>query len=236
MNEKRLTVLNPYTLFIDDVNVADLGCLVESYTVGPAAVNSAIFQGRNRTTFRQLAYTIGRRDITVSLFYAAKTQRELAEQKSQVDARLLGTPDLHLPDGFHYFAVLKSAGDLKILGIEGNRVIGLASYKLEGIRHDSLQTVTGNTIKASGTMPQMDAIFSCATTAARSALQVGPVTFRNVPAGAAVVADGINGRLTVNGVAAAANATFTRLPFVVPGQQTITCPETLTVQYYPCWV
>ena len=135
MNEKRLTALNPYTLFIDDANVADFGCLVESYTVGPAAVNSAIFQGRNRTTFRQLAYTIGRRDITVSLFYAAKTQRELAEQKSQIDARLLGTPDLHLPDGFHYFAVLKSAGDLKILGIEGNRVIGLASYKLEGIRH-----------------------------------------------------------------------------------------------------
>ena len=85
-------------------------------------------------------------------------------------------------------------------------------------------------------MPQMDAIFSCTTTAVRSTLQVGPVTFRNVPRGAAVIADGINGQLTVNGAAAAANATFTRLPFVVPGQQTITCPETLTVQYYPCWV
>jgi len=235
MKENLLTALNPYTLFIDGVNVADFGALVESYTVGGAEVKSSVFQGRNRTTIRQLAFTIGRRSIKIVLFFAAKTQRALAEQKSQVDALLLGVPDLHLPDGFYYFSVLKSAGDLEILGVEGNKVIGHATYKLEGVRHDALQTVVSNTVAARGTMPRMDAIFSCVTTAARETLQVGPVTFRNVPSGAAVIADGIDGILTVND-AVAAGAVFTRLPFLVPGQQTIECPELLTVQYYPCWM
>jgi hypothetical protein len=57
-----------------------------------------------------------------------------------------------------------------------------------------------------------------------------------VSAGDVLVADGINGRLLQNGTPTTGNAAFTHLPYLVPGEQTIICPETLTVQYYPSYI
>ena len=65
-------------------------------------------------------------------------------------------------------------------------------------------------------------------------MQVGSVTFSGIHAGDVVVADGIDGILTVNGSPVVAN--FTKLPYLVPGEQTIVCPETLTVEYYPTYI
>lgn len=224
----------PYTAYINGVDILDCGALVRSYTIGGTAVQNVAFKGRNRTTIRQLAHTIGTRDITLELFFAAPTQHELALQKSRLDALLLGTPELHLPDGFYYQASLQSAGDLQMLGVEDNQVIAECTYKLKGIRRSAPVSYTGNTIYAEGTMPQMDCVLRCTASRAYSSLQLGPVVFSNVPAGAEVVADGVNGILTVNGAAVA--ATLTRLPYLVPGEQTIECPETLTIEYSPTWL
>ncbi len=225
---------NPYTIWINGKDVREHHALVESFTIGGSPVKNDIFQGRNRTSWTQLSYTVGMRSISFSLFFSGPTKRAITLDKSAVDALLIGKVELYMPDGFCYTASLKSLGDLKILGVDGNRVIGLCSYKLEGIRHDGLQTVTGNTVYAMGTMPRMDAIFSCTTAQARATLQLGPVTFSNIPAGAAVVANGMTGELTVNG--AQVKAAFTRLPFLTPGENTIQCPEIVTVQYYPCYI
>ena len=225
---------NPYTIWINGKNVREYHALVESFSIGGTPVKNEIFQGRNRTSWTQLSYTVGMRSITFSLFFSGPNRRALTLDKSAVDALMIGKVELHMPDGFYYTSSLKSLGDLKILGVEGNRVIGLCTYKLEGIRHDELQMVTGNTVYAQGTMPRMDCILSCTTTQARATLQLGPATFSDVPAGAAVVANGMTGELTVNG--AQVKAAFTRLPFLTPGENTIQCPETLTVQYYPTYI
>jgi hypothetical protein len=226
---------NPYTIFIDGVNVADHAALVESYTIGGTPVKPSVYLGRNRTTPRELARTIGMRSVSFSLFFQAKTQRELALHKSELDAQLVGLPDLHMPDGFYYRCSVDSIGALEILGVEEKGVIGLASYQLQGIRHDPLTTVEGNTVHALGTMPQMDCRLTCAASQDYDALQVGPVVFAYVPGGAVVVADGIDGLLQVNG-SPAVGATITRLPYLVPGDQTIPCPEPLIVEYYPTWI
>jgi len=56
-----------------------------------------------------------------------------------------------------------------------------------------------------------------------------------VSEGDVLTADGINGRMLKNGVPTT-GVTFTHLPYLVPGSQTITCPETLTVKYYPSYI
>jgi hypothetical protein len=61
------------------------------------------------------------------------------------------------------------------------------------------------------------------------------VVFKNVSEGDVLTADGINGRMLKNGVPTT-GVTFTHLPYLVPGSQTITCPETLTVKYYPSYI
>lgn len=228
------TFLNPYTIWIGDTDVRVFHALVENFTIGGSPVKNQIFQGRNRTSWSELSYSIGMKQISFSLFFSGPNKRAITLDKSNVDVLLIGKVELHMPDGFWYTCSVKSLGDLKILGVEGNKVIGLCTYKLEGIQHDQLQTATGNTIHALGTMPRMDAVFRCVTTAARASLQVGPVVFHNVPAGASVEANGMTGELKVNGTQV--KATFTKLPYLVPGEQTIPCPETLMIEYYPCYV
>ena len=227
---------NKYTAYINDQDIRDFGALVESLKVGASPVTNHIYQGRNRTNFTELSYEIGMLPLTVSIFFSAGSRRELSVNKSRLDAALIGKPELLLPDGFYYTASLQSAGELAMLGQEDNQMIALCAYTFTAIRHDALRTVTGNTFRAEGTAPRMDAKLVCTASQAYSMIQVGTVIFHNVAQGDVLTADGINGRLLINGTPAAQRTTFMRLPFVVPGLQTISCPETLTVSYAPTWV
>ena len=226
--------LNEYSAFIGDTDIAAFGALVESYAVGGVQLNNTIYQGRNRTSFQELSYQIGLRAITLNLFFAAASQHELTAHKSQLDALMVGKFEIRLPDGFWYTCIAEEIGAIQMLGQEGNQMIAQSAYTLQGIRHGELQKVTGNTLIVDGTAPRMDCRLTCKTTAVRATLQMGPVTFKNVPFGATVVADGIDGLLTVNGSGVIPE--FSTLPYVVPGRQTISCPETLTVEYFPIWI
>ena len=225
---------NPYTAFINDIDIMDYGAVVESFKVSGSGIANSIYQGRNRTTFHELAYTIGMKTITLTLFFSAETRRRLTLNKSAVDALMVGKISLHMPDGFYYDSILTSAGELQMLGVEQNQLIASCTYTFQGIQRDDLRTVTGNTLYADGTAPKMDCRLTCTATENRATMQVGTVTFSNIQSGDVVVADGIDGVLTVNGTPVAAS--FTKLPYLVPGEQTITCPETLTVEYYPTYI
>ena len=225
------------TAYINGVDVMDFGAIVERYKVDGTPVSQDYYQARNRAAFTRLNHTLGLKPITLVLFFAAPTQRELTMQKSALDAAMLTDPlELHLPDGFYYNSVLQSAGELSMLGVEANKMIAECSYTFLGLQHDELRTVAGPNVLAEGTYPKMPCILSCTATANRATLQLGTVTFKNVSSGDAIVANGIDGILTINGVAAGARAEFTYLPYLVPGEQTITCPEAVTVSYYPSWI
>lgn len=225
---------NPYTAFINNKDIMDFDAVVESFKISGSAVSNSFYQGKNRTTFHELSYAVGMKVITLSLFFSAPTRRRLTLNKSAVDALMVGKIELHMPDGFYYDAVLTSAGELQMLGVEQNQLIALCTYTFQGIQRDGLKTVTGNTLLAEGTAPHMDCRLTCTATANRATLQVGTVTFSGIQNGDVVVADGINGVLTVNGNPVVAS--FTKLPYLVPGEQTITCPETLTIEYYPTYI
>lgn len=235
LNPKRFK--NPYTAYINGVNVLDFGALVQSYKVGGTPVSQDYYQARNRAGFASMGYTLGLTPITLVLFFAAPTQRELATQKSALDAALLADPlELHLPDGFYYRSVLKSAGELAMLGVEANQMIASCTYALQGVRHDELRTVDGPEVLALGTYPQMPCRLTCTASRAYETLQLGPVTFSDVAEGDELVADGIDGILTINGEPAGTRAAFIRLPRLVPGPQTIECPEPVSVTYAPAWL
>lgn len=224
------------TAYVDGKDILDIGAVLESYSVGGTEITNNIYQGRNRTNFNLLSKQFGQKEISLTVFFHEQDRHALTQKQSMLTAMMTGVVDLYLPDGFYYRSVLDDIGDLQIIGADGQGVIAECTYTLTGIQHDALQTITGNTFWADGTMWQMDCILTCTASRAYTSIQVGTVTFTGVSSGDVLTADGINGRLLQNGVPTAGTASFTHLPFVVPGEQTITCPETLTIQYYPSYI
>lgn len=231
-----LKCLTVNTVFINDTDISKYGALLESFTVGGTAITNDIFQGRNRTNYNVLATTFGRRSISFSLFFKALTRRELTLNKSALDSMLYGKVELYLPDEYYYTAFVSSIGELNILGVNGNEVIALCSYTLEGIRHGELITSVGNSIFCESTMPFTDCKLSCKASAAYASLTVDTVTITNVRKNDEIVVDGINGRILQNGAPCAGNMSFLHFPRLVPEGNLLQCPETLTVEYYPTYI
>ena len=215
------------SMYINGTNIADYGALVESFKVGAIKQTNTTYQGLNRTSFNVLTSQMAMRQISVNIFYKAPTRRELGLIKSKIDAALAGKLDLWLPDGFYYFAALTSAGEEQIIGVEYNEEIALCSYTFEGIRRDPLY--------CKSLVPHTDCRLTCTASQAYESLQIGPVTITNVAEDDVLVVDGITGRILQNGALCAGNMSFLHFPSLVPGENTITCPEDLTVEYYPTY-
>lgn len=226
------------SMYVNGVNVADYGVLVQSYKVSSSKLSNTTYQGRNRTSFNVLDSQLGMRTITVQLFYKAQTRRELALIKAKIDSMLIGKVELWLPDGFFYTASMTAAGDEQILGVEYNETIASCSYTFTGIRHDALETVQlpqGEALYCKSLVPQTDCRLTCVASEDYSSIEIGPVVISGVREGDVLVADGILGRITQNGGLCAGNMSFIHFPSLVPGENRILCPEDLTVEYYPTY-
>ena len=223
------------TMHINGVNIADFGVLVESLKVGAIETQQETYQGVNRSNFNVLDTIQYMRTINVNLFYSAPTRRELALIKSKIDNMMIGKLELWLPDGFYYSSYLVSAGEENILGVERNQVIALCSYQFKGVRHDKLEKVESNTVICKSTVPHTDCKLTCTASQNYASLQIDTVTITNVTAGDVWVVDGITGRILQNGALCAGNMSFIHFPSLVPDENTLTCPEDLTVEYYPTY-
>lgn len=227
------------TAYINDVDIYTVGALVESFKVSGTAISNTAYQGVNSTDFNVLQTTRGMRVITLNLFYKGTTRRELALKKAKIDGMIgTGKIDLKLPDGFHYSAYLTAPGEEQMLGVEGNEMIALCTYTLQGIRHDDLvsfSVASGATFKCESLIPETDVRLICTTSQARASLTIGTVTITGVSANDVLTVDGIRKRILQNGAPCAGNMSFIKFPKLVPGDNTISCPETLTVEYYPTY-
>ena len=223
------------TMHINGVNIADFGVLVESMKVGAIETTNTAYQGVNRTNINVLDTIQYMRTINVNLFYSAPTRRELALIKSKLDNMMNGKLELWLPDGFYYTSHLISAGEENVLGVERNKVIALCAYQFKGIRHDKLETVQSNTVICKSTVPHTDCRLTCTASQDYASLQIDTVTITNVHEGDVLVADGITGRILQNGALCAGNMSFIHFPSLVPDENILTCPEDLTVEYYPTY-
>lgn len=223
------------TMHINGVNIADYGVLVESMKVGAIETTTDVYQGVNRTNFNVLNTTQYMRALSVNLFYSAPTRRDLALIKSKLDNMMVGKLDLWLPDGFYYASYLETAGEETILGVENDKVIALCAYQFKGIRHDELETVEGNTVICKSTVPRTDCRLTCTASQAYASLTIDTVTITDVAKDDVLVVDGITGRILQNGALCAGNMSFIHFPYLVPEENNLTCPEDLTVEYYPTY-
>ena len=240
------------TAYINGVDIYTVGALVESFKVSGTAITNTAYQGLDSTDFNVLSTTRGMRVITLNLFYKATTKRGLALKKAEID-NLIGNGkiDLFLPDGFHYAAFLTSAGEEQTLGVEGNEIIALCTYTLQGIRHDDLETISINTnvnLLCKSLIPLTDVRITVPAAGAAgnyvidNAKYNATVTVNSVGANDTIVIDGINKRILKNGAPFTGSMSFTSFPKLVPGTNMIRVyyggvyrSKAITVEYYPTY-
>lgn len=240
------------TMFIDGVDIYDVGALVKDFKIGATAVENTAYQGVDSTNFNVLSTVRGMRQITVTLFYKATTKRELALKKAKIDNALgNGKVELYMPDGFYYTSYLTGAGEESVLGVEGQDVIALCTYTLNGIRHDELETISatsGTAFECKSMIAMTDVRITVPANGATGnyvisdAAGIGAVTVNNVGVNDTITIDGINKRILKNGAPFTGSMSFTRFPKLVPGENTIRVyyggvyrTKAITVEYYPTY-
>lgn len=228
------------SMYINGVNIADFGVLVESLKVGAIETATEVYQGVNRTNFNVLDSIQYMRSISINLFFTAPTRRDLALIKSKIDNMLTGKLDLWVPDGFYYFAYLVSAGEESYLGVEHNKVIALCPYQFKGVRHDPIETImttaaNDNKVFCKSTVPKTDCKLTCTASQDYDSLQIDTVKITGVSEGDVLVVDGITGRILQNNGLCAGNMSFIHFPSLTPEENTLNCVEDLTVEYYPTY-
>ena len=238
MGSKMITYkeIKEATMWINDIDVSTFGVLVENFKVSGTPITNEVFQGRDRTNYNVIATEFSRKTVSFSLFFAEETRHAITQLKSKIDGMMYGKVELFMPDGFYYTAVAKSLGELSIIGQERNKVIATCAYTFEGMQHDSLQTEIGNTLVCTSTIPLTDCRLTCTASRAYASITIEGVTITNVKAGDVLTIDGINGRILQNGAPCAGNMSFINLPRLNVGLNTLSCPETLTVEYYPTYI
>ena len=223
--------------YINGNNPEDYGAMsLLSYTVSGSSITNTIFQGRNRSSYRLLAAVYGQKAISFSLQYEGRTYREASLLRSAIESWMWGKVELFLPDGFYYTATLQSIGDGSPIGQENSMVLITVEYQFSGIQHDAMVTTAGESFINPGTLPYADCVCSVTASAATDSYVLAGCTFQDVTQGESLVVDGINGRVLRNGAPAPGNVTFTSFPQVVPGENSFTAADPVTVQYYPSYL
>jgi hypothetical protein len=198
-------------------------------------MDNAIFQGVNRTNWVMLKSYFGLRPITLTIVFTGPSLHMAKINRSRFNADVQKQCELYIPgDGFYYTAYCKSFGAEELIG-EGNTEAQIKStYSFEGIRHDEPQIVTvpvGGSVWCYGTMPYTAARLTATVGTSAASYQLGSATFKNVTAGDVLVFDGINGAVTRNGVNYAGNVEWVNFPALTPGENTITAPDPVVVEY-----
>ena len=99
-----------------------------------------------------------------------------------------------------------------------------------------VKAVSNGGFQAQGTLPKMDCILSASPSADAEKYVVAGITFTNVHQGDQIIIDGITKRILINGGPAAQRCDIIDFPYLVPGDNTVSCIDPVTVQYYPSYV
>lgn len=226
--------------FVDGRGASEFGTrLLASYSVGGASLVRSRVQPTAGQRFVPAGSRVGLRSITLPVHLYGPSPRQAAERKSALDAALLADPvELALPDGFVYTASLDEIGAVTELSADGCILSG--SYKLSGFRHDPLERAElpagGGTLLVRGTAPDIECRLRCTVGADAASYPMAGILWVEVKAGDLLCLDGIRRAVTRNGENALGQCDLTRWPLLAPGENRLTAPDPLTVEYYPVWL
>ena len=216
------------------------GSALLDYSIGETPVVPDTFQGVNRTSWNLLENMFHLRDITLTVVFEAHDLRTAKLNRSALNGVLFNRADLYIPDdGFHYDVICTSMGAEELVGIGFNSAQIKSTYTFKGVRRDELKTLTvasGETFYCNSTMPFTDCRLTATVGSSASSYTLGGAIFGSVTAGDVLVFDGIDGKITKNGVNCAASVSWFHFPQLTPGANAITCADTVTVEYYPTYI
>lgn len=216
------------------------GAALLDYSVGETLVSPETFQGVNRSNWHLLKNMFGLRSLSLTVIFEAEDLRQAKLNRSALNAALFNKVDIFIPeDGFHYLVICKSTGAEELIGI-GNKTAQIKStYSFSGVRRDDLQKITlpvGETLYCRSTMPFTDCRLKVTVGASASSYALGGAVFGPVSANDVLVFDGIIGKITKNDVNCAATTEWSDFPQLLPGPNTITAADPVTVEYYPTYI
>lgn len=216
------------------------GASLLDYTIGETVVKAATFQGVNRTNWNLLKNIFLMREISLTVVFEAADLRTAKLNRSALNGALFNKAELFIPDdGFHYTAICTNTGVETLVGIGDKSAQIKSTYTLTGVRHDPLKIVTlapGETLYCLSTMPFTDCRLTATVGADAATYQLGAAIFTNVAAGDFLVFDGINGKITKNASNYAGSVVWSEFPNLVPGANTVTCVDAVTVEYEPTYI
>lgn len=219
-------------MYVNGTSLAAFGGnLTMEYKYTPPTLTNDYFKGRKRSTFILLNSNFELGTLTCPVVFEGVDRFDVTQKKSAFEQIAFGQCDIDMEDGFSYFAFLDSIGEATY----PSESLIEVEYVFQCIRHGQYKTVDGNTVFCESTLPNTDCILSVTVGESGSNYVVGTVTFPNVTEGQQIVVDGINKRILVNGAPAADQAEWIKFPYLVPGENNLTCDDTMTVEYYPVY-
>ena len=229
--------VNTEKMYVNDIDIWEFGAkALRDIRVGGTTITNDYFQGRNRTYFTLMSTTFGLKPISFTLVYHAKFLRDAMENRSRLEVLFFDGCELFLNDGFYYRCMLDSIGEAEIRGIDGVQVLVQVAYKMMGIQHDPLVTIQdGASFLAKGTMPKMDCRLSVVVGEDAESYTLAGAVFENVQAGDVLVFDGILKRFLKNGAPTTAKE-WISFPAVTSGLNSFTATDTVSVEFYPCYI
>lgn len=219
-------------MYINGKNAELYGAhLLSEYKYTPPAITAEYFRGRRRSDFSLLNtdYDLGTLDLPV--IFEGKNRKDVLQKKSSFEQLCFGKTNIAMEDGFEYFAVLTSIGQTGFAADE----LADCSYTFSCIRHGAYIQRQGNHIFCESTLPYTDCVLTVEVGQDGTNYQVGPVLFHKVFKGQVLTVDGIEKRIMSGGAPDAQNAEWIRFPSLVPGENTFSCLDELTIGYYPSY-
>ena len=226
--------------YIDGRGSSEFGArLLASYSVGGASLERTRVRPAAGMRFVPAGSRVGLKQLSLPVHVFGQSPRDAQQKKSALDAALLADPvELALPDGFLYTASCDEIGEVTEYSQDGCILAG--SYKLSGFRHGPLETVClpagGGRIWVKGTAPDMECRITCTAGALSTSYLMAGILWVTVSAGDVLCLDGIHRIVTRNGKNALNQCDLTRWPLLAPGENILTAPDALTVEYYPIYL
>lgn len=248
-------MINLVEMMINNNNIAEYGARLLSFSIGCTTLTTAVGTSYN-ANFPKLFHTdYGQRQISIVLVFKPEipckgvlaTMHTVALQKSRLDNLLFGSVvDISLPDGYFYRCVLNSISNESFDGscIE-------VTYSFTGIRHLSLATIKGSKLYCTSTVDTDCRITATITgcsdnTRLQFIMSYGynsvSYSMDKVNSGDIVVFDGINCKVTKNGLNAFGDSNVVGFPKLRPGKNTYIAQHSSPVkvefvtEYYPTFI
>lgn len=229
-------------MYIDGEPLSNFGGRLVDWNYEKSLTNS-ILTGKDYALPSLLRSDVAQGTLTATIHVAGRNTADAHLRASQLVCRLNKTTDLQMPDGMIYRSALTKATQTDF-----TRWIVELSLEFTSVPHGPYVLidpyVSGTPIYYDGTAPAGVKIeFDAPNDITDITIQVGSneIQIINIPSGAHIVLDGINNKVTQNGVNKFNDTNLIDFPLIKPSDgptviQTSRTVSSLKIGYYPAYL